>query len=442
MAGRPQEQEGAPLALDHLHTQTVADGTPVADASITGVPGGRARADRRRRASRRAAFSSFGLVAAAMAVLLAGGAMFSGASGAPTSNDPRANAVRAVGAAPALGPATGLSLNADLVGIAATPSGRGYWLVAGDGGVFTYGDARFFGSLGNLVLSRPIVGIAATPSGHGYWLVASDGGVFSFGDANFYGSIGNPSATGAPIVAMSATPSGHGYWLVASDGGVFSFGDASFQGAGTSFRHGASVVGIAPTHSGFGYYLLAADGGVMAFGDARFAGSAIDGRHLASAIAVPHSGHGYMVARTDGSVVGFGGAHSYAAPFDLSVAQHPVIGIAASGNRGAWLATTYVEATAAAVQVSSSQDPFLVCTRAHESDSAGGYHAVSPGGVYRGAYQFLQSTWNNVARAAGRPDLVGVDPAQAAPADQDQLALYLYHQQGAAPWGGRCAGLP
>jgi hypothetical protein len=32
--------------------------------------------------------------------------------------------------------------------------------------------------------------MAATPSGKGYWLVAADGGVFSFGDAGFFGSEG------------------------------------------------------------------------------------------------------------------------------------------------------------------------------------------------------------------------------------------------------------
>ncbi|MGO8860488.1 MAG: L,D-transpeptidase family protein [Acidimicrobiales bacterium] len=35
------------------------------------------------------------------------------------------------------------------------------------------------------------VGLAATPDGGGYWLVASDGGVFSFGDARFFGSAGS-----------------------------------------------------------------------------------------------------------------------------------------------------------------------------------------------------------------------------------------------------------
>jgi hypothetical protein len=37
-------------------------------------------------------------------------------------------------------------------------------------------------------VARPIVGIASTPSGNGYWLVASDGGIFSYGDAHYFGS--------------------------------------------------------------------------------------------------------------------------------------------------------------------------------------------------------------------------------------------------------------
>ena len=81
---------------------------------------------------------------------------------------------------------------------------------------------------------------------------------------------------------------------------------------------------------------------------------------------------------------------------------------------------------------------FLACTRAHESDSAGGYAAVSPDGVYHGAYQFDQSTWNSVADSIGRADLVGVDPASATAADQDTLATALYQMRGNQPWGGRC----
>ena len=65
----------------------------------------------------------------------------------------------------------------------AAAASPGYWMVAADGGIFSYGSARFFGSTGALRLNQPIVGMAPTPSGNGYWLVASDGGMFSFGDA-------------------------------------------------------------------------------------------------------------------------------------------------------------------------------------------------------------------------------------------------------------------
>jgi hypothetical protein len=81
---------------------------------------------------------------------------------------------------------------------------------------------------------------------------------------------------------------------------------------------------------------------------------------------------------------------------------------------------------------------FLACTRAHESDTAGGYEAVSPDGVYRGAYQFDQTTWNSVADAVGRSDLVGANPAAVSPTDQDTLATALYEVRGNQPWGGRC----
>ncbi len=76
-----------------------------------------------------------------------------------------------------------LRLTGPVVAMAATPDGRGYWLAALDGGVFAFGDAGFYGSMGGQPLNKPIVGMASTPDGRGYWLVASDGGVFAFGDA-------------------------------------------------------------------------------------------------------------------------------------------------------------------------------------------------------------------------------------------------------------------
>ncbi len=86
--------------------------------------------------------------------------------------------------------------------VVATPSGDGYWLVATDGGIFAYGDAGFFGSLGGTPLNSPITGMVPTPTGQGYWLVASDGGIFAFGDAEFFGSHGG-SPLNKPIVGMA-----------------------------------------------------------------------------------------------------------------------------------------------------------------------------------------------------------------------------------------------
>jgi len=64
-------------------------------------------------------------------------------------------------------------LNAPLAGIVATADGRGYWLVAADGGCSPTGNAAFEGSLGNTAPAHLVMAIAATPSGHGYWLVNS-----------------------------------------------------------------------------------------------------------------------------------------------------------------------------------------------------------------------------------------------------------------------------
>jgi hypothetical protein len=47
-----------------------------------------------------------------------------------------------------------------IVGMTASPSGRGYWFVAADGGIFAFGDARFYGSTGGVRLAHPIVGMA------------------------------------------------------------------------------------------------------------------------------------------------------------------------------------------------------------------------------------------------------------------------------------------
>ena len=126
--------------------------------------------------------------------------------------------------------------------------------------------------------TKPIVGMAATPDGGGYWLVASDGGDLRLRrrrllrvDGRHHAeqahrghgrrpptaaatgwwpptAASSPSATppstarpgpshlNQPVVGMAATPDGGGYWLVASDGGIFSFGDAGFHGSTGAIR--------------------------------------------------------------------------------------------------------------------------------------------------------------------------------------------------------------
>ena len=193
-----------------------------------------------------------------------------------------------------------LRLSQPIVGMAATPSGRGYWLVAADGGIFSFGDAQFLGSTGALRLNKPIVGMAATPTGRGYWLVATDGGIFSFGDASFHGSTGALSLN-QPIVGMAATRTGRGYWLVAADGGIFGFGDAAFYGSTGAIRLNRPIVGMAPAVDGRGYLLVAADGGAFQFGTVPFYGSAAGACQTAPAVgtAMSPTGSGYWVAFAD-----------------------------------------------------------------------------------------------------------------------------------------------
>jgi hypothetical protein len=112
--------------------------------------------------------------------------------------------------------------------MAAPASGGGYWLVASDGGIFSFG-VPFLGSMGSVPLNKPIVAMAPDPSTNGYWLVAADGGVFSF-DAPFLGSTGDLQLA-EPIVDVESSPSGSAYRFVASDGRVFVFGDSFFGSA-------------------------------------------------------------------------------------------------------------------------------------------------------------------------------------------------------------------
>jgi hypothetical protein len=237
--------------------------------------------------------------------------------------------VFAFGSAPFRGSTSGKALAAPIVAMAPTRTGGGYWLVASDGGVFTFG-ARYFGSAGGLPLAQPVVGIAATSSGLGYWLVAKDGGVFTYGDAKYYGSAARQRLN-APIIAMVGAPQGGGYWLLGADGGVFTYGRARFYGSTGGLPLRAPVVGMTPTATGHGYWLVAKDGGVFSFGDARFHGSAAN-LHLAApitGIARDATGKGYWLAAQDGGVFTEGDARFRGSASGLVPASKSVTAIAA-----------------------------------------------------------------------------------------------------------------
>jgi hypothetical protein len=147
----------------------------------------------------------------------------------------------------------------------------GYWLVASDGGVFSYGDAAFFGSRGGQPSTSPSSAWRPRPTAAatGWWppTAASSATATPRSTAPAAASRStSPSSAwrharrrrllagglrrrrvqlrrrrllrlprrqplNKPIVGMASDPNGAGYWLVASDGGIFNYGDAAFFGS-------------------------------------------------------------------------------------------------------------------------------------------------------------------------------------------------------------------
>jgi hypothetical protein len=83
-------------------------------------------------------------------------------------------------------------------------------------------------------------------------------------------------------------------------------------------------------------------------------------------------------------------------------------------------AVEQVEIVGAKNNYSASLNEWLLALRTCET---GGRYDRNSGNGYYGAYQFLPSTWNSIARKTGRGDLVGVMPHMAAPADQDAMVI-------------------
>jgi hypothetical protein len=243
------------------------------------------------------------------------------------------------------------ALAAPVIGVAATPSGKGYWRAGADGGVLTAGDAHFYGSAAH-VAHDTIVAIAATRTGHGYWLTDRRGAVFNFGDAAFHGSMAG-HALNLPIVGMSATPDGKGYWLVASDGGIFSF-NAPFYGSTGGMHLNKPIVGMSATPDGNGYWLVASDGGIFSF-NAPFYGStgAIQLNQPISGMAAAPNGRGYTMVAADGGLFRFGINSPFYGSAVNACPGAPAVGVAMSrGAKGYWIA--FADARTYAFSPSSS----------------------------------------------------------------------------------------
>ncbi len=225
------------------------------------------------------------------------------------------------GSAQFYGSTGNLHLQRPVVGITPTEGDLGYWLVASDGGIFSFGNAGFYGSIPGLgiapagsglphSLNAPIVGMVPSSDGNGYFMVGADGGVFTFGDAKFEGSC--PSiggCAGGAAVAVMPDATGNGYWVVTAGGDVQPFGDAAAYGGPGPV--GGPVVAAVRTPDGGGYYVLFGGGEVFAFGDAVYRGGAygeVGGYDPASTIFTTADNGGYWIVSANGSVITEGDA--------------------------------------------------------------------------------------------------------------------------------------
>lgn len=211
----------------------------------------------------------------------------------------------------------------DIVGIVRghDDSANGYWLAGSDGGVFTFGNLKFFGSEARYPTNAPISGIASNSDGTGYRLCAEDGGVFCFGSARYKGSLpgqGITLADGVKIIDIAGSGSNDGYWLLANDGSVYAFGSATVPGSPNHTINGfpgalnpdfnLEVVSIAARPGG-GYWTLDTTGDVMAHGAATHLGDTgtLTG-DFAVAVEASSGGAGYLIVTSKGAVFAKGGA--------------------------------------------------------------------------------------------------------------------------------------
>lgn len=109
----------------------------------------------------------------------------------------------AFGAAPDVGSTP--PLDSPVVAAEPAPDGRGLLLVTAAGGAYALGSARFHGSIAGATLQAPVVDVASTPNGDGYWMLGGDGGIFTFPGPGLPPG-GVPGLTVTPVVTGRDIP--------------------------------------------------------------------------------------------------------------------------------------------------------------------------------------------------------------------------------------------
>lgn len=152
------------------------------------------------------------------------------------------------------------------VALVPTASGQGYWMINADGGVFTFGDAQFYGSLPQ---RRPGVQnvVAAIRVGNTkYCMLESSGRTSCFAAGSIYED-SQPVTYGLhsdPATTMIPSGDAQGWWVVSRKGKVSAYGSAVGAGEVAQQPYGPIMGG-----AGWGnntYRLVGADGGVFTFG--------------------------------------------------------------------------------------------------------------------------------------------------------------------------------
>lgn len=206
----------------------------------------------------------------------------------------------------------------------------GYWLYTARGAVYDSAGTLSFGSLASRhVRTSSIVGMAATPDGRGYWLASSSGRTYAFGDA----AKGGTNADSQRVAGIVADPRG-GYWLYTKSGSVYGGAGAAAFGSAS----GGRIVGMASTWDGRGYWLVSSSGWVYPFGDA--GRTAVDThRQLAGVVADPHGG--YWLYTKTGNIYRGGGARTFGSLPAHRIRTSSAVGMASSWDGGGyWLVSS------------------------------------------------------------------------------------------------------